>query len=263
MSENRLKISSPERIQRILLRVCEAKIPVVLRVIGANSAIAIKARAQDLGVDSAGLRFVGFSGISKAGIDMIEVGSGLQVEFATMATKIMFSTPILQRGPSWVRVGFPKTLVSLERRSSDRYLCRDHLMSFVSFSLWEPKVTDVIGPPLYAHQQESAAMVPIADISVGGICAVTRFPSICNVVFRGVIDLQARVHLPMQPAIPVEIEVRWIKKIKEHLTHVNKDAPIALYSRFYRLGIQFRDPSDSFKIAVKQFTQQLALNDAI
>ncbi|MBM4250497.1 MAG: PilZ domain-containing protein [Deltaproteobacteria bacterium] len=263
MTENRLKISSQERIQRILVRVCEAKIPLVLRVIGANSAIAIKARAHEIGADASGRRFVGFSGVSKAGIEMIEVGGGLQVEFATMATKIMFSTPILERGTSWVRVGFPKTLVSLERRSSDRYLCRDHLMSFLSFSLWGPKVSDVISPPFYEHQFQPASMVPIADISAGGVCIVTRFPSLCNELFRGVVDKQAHLHMPMQPSIPVEAEVRWIKKIKEHMTQVNTDTPISLYSRHYRLGIQFRDPSDSFKLAIKQFTQQLALKDAI
>ncbi len=194
---------------------------------------------------------------------MIEKGRGIQVEFATMATKIMFTSPVLDIGESWVRVGFPKTLVSLERRSSDRYVCRDHLMSFLSFSLWEPKVNDVLAPPMYAHQKESGAMVTIADISVGGICVVTRFPSICSVFFRGVVDGRALLHLPMQIPLPVEAEVRWIKKIKEHVAQPKADGTISLYTRSYRLGLQFRNQSESSKIAIKQFTQQLALKDAI
>jgi hypothetical protein len=263
MTENRLKISSPERIQRILQRVSEAKIPVVLRVRGVDSSISIKARAAAMVFDGSARSHVEFSAISAAGISMIETGVGVQIEFATMATKIMFVAPVLERGIDRIRVGFPRSLISLERRSSDRFLCRDHLMAFVRFSLWEPEQLDVTAPPIYTPHLDIAPLLALADVSVGGICAISRFPSVCSALSRGVVDRDAQVLLPMQAPIPVTVEVRWVKKIKEHATNVQTDGSLSLYSRFFRFGIQFKDQSDAFKVAIKQFTQQLALRDAI
>ena len=262
MSENRQKILTPERVQRILQHICEAKIPVVLRV-GGNGGVAIRARASDINFGGSAQAFVDFTGISIPGMSMIRTGIGVQVEFVTMATKVMFVAAVLEKGQDNIHLAMPTALVSMERRQNERLNCREDLSAFIRLSIWEPQIDDSTAPPYYLHHTASAPLISLADVSSGGVCAITRFPALCSVLPRGVKDGAAKLILPMQEPLTVSIEVRWIKRIKEHLQQTQTAGQASLYSRTYRFGLLFTEQSEPLRLGLKQFMQQLALKEAI
>ena len=194
---------------------------------------------------------------------MIRSGAGVQVEFVTMATKVMFVAAVLEKGQESIRLAMPTALVSMERRQNERFTCREDLSAFLRLSIWEPQADDSTAPPFYPHHFASAPLISLADVSSGGICAITRFPAVCSVLLRGVKDESAKLILPMQEPLAVSIEVRWIKRIKEHIQHTQTAGQASLFSRTYRFGLLFTEQSEPLRLGLKQFMQQLALKEAI
>jgi hypothetical protein len=133
-------------------------------------------------------------------------------------------------------------------------------MGFLDLSLWKAQADDVTAPPFFSHFRSLASYIAIADISSGGLCAVTRFPSVNTVLRRGLIDDRARLVLPMQDPLEVGVEVRWLKKIKEHVKA--SDDPHA-FMRSYRFGVEFVQQTDATRVAIRQFIQQLSQAGAI
>lgn len=258
MNENRLKISNPQRVARILRRICQASLQVIVRVEG-STAVAVKGRAATLIVDSEtpGLRI---SNISEKGVSHLGNKSRVQVEFIMMSTKVVFLSTILTREQSSIIVNLPTALLSIERRKNARYACSEDLTAFLDLSLWKPDADDPTAPPFFAHQRDLASYIPIADVSFGGLCAVTRFPAVNSVLRRGLIDDRARLILPMQDPIEVGVEIRWFKRIKEHVKgHEDSQA----FMRFYRFGVEFVTQTDATRVAVRQFIQQVSQAGAI
>ena len=231
--------------------------------VGGNGGVAIRARASDINLAANTKAFVGFTGISIPGMSMIRTGLGVQVEFVTMATKVMFVAAVLEKGRDSIRLGIPNALVSMERRQNERLNCREDLSAFIRLSIWEPQVEDSSAPPYYLHHSTAASMISLADVSSGGACAVTRFPALCPVLLRGTKDEAAQLVLPMQEPLAVSIEVRWIKRIKEHIQQTQSAGQASLYSRTYRFGFLFTEQSEPLRFGLKQFIQQLALKEAI
>ncbi len=100
----------------------------------------------------------------------------------------------------------------------------------------------------------------IAEVSFGGICAVARFPSINQTLKRGLVDEKAKLILPMQAPIDVGIEIRWAKRIKEHVAGNSADDS---FLRSYRFGLEFTGYTDQMRMSIRQFIQQLSQADAI
>ena len=200
-------------------------------------------------------------GISDKGRALLEAGAVVQVEFILMATKVMFSSRISSNENGNVSVALPTALISVERRKNARYPCREQLAPFLNLSIWSSGSDEYVLPPIYLHQEVIKSYIKIADISADGLCAVSRFPAMGMLLKRGVVDEEAKLVLPMSEPIPVKIEVRWVKRIKEHVDLGLK--PEASFLRSFRFGISFINPTDQLRFSIRQFTHQLAQADAI
>ncbi len=257
MNENRLKISNPQRIARILRRICQASLPVVIRAVSTAS-IAVKGRAAT--VNDVGMGTMRISNISEKGIIHLVGIEKIQVEFVMMSTKVVFMSQVLSREDKTLLISLPTTLVSIERRKNARYNCSEDLMAFLDLSVWRPKSNDMTAPPFYPHFSHLAGLLVVSDLSFGGLCAVARFPSVCQSLTRGVIDDQAKLLLPMQDPLAVGVEIRWLKRIREH---VNGADDAGAFQRSFRFGIEFVNQSDQVRLSIRQFIQQLSQAGAI
>jgi hypothetical protein len=256
-NENRLKISNPQRVLRILRRICQASLQVMVRSVGA-SGVAVKGRAATVIVDisAPALRI---SNISDKGIQHLNGMQRIQVEFVMMSTKVVFVANILSREQNSLLVSLPTSLISIERRKNARYPCTEDLTAYLDLSIWKPAAEDPTSPPFYPHYADVGGFIALSDVSFGGLCAVTRFPAVNTVLRRGLIDDRAKLVLPMQAPLDVAVEIRWFKRIKEHVKADESES----FMRSYRFGIEFISQTEEVRVAVRQFIQQLAQAGAI
>jgi len=258
VNENRLKISNPQRVARILRRICQASLQVMVRTAG-DTGVSVKGKAASVILDSA-RPSMRISNISEKGIAHVAGNDRVQVEFVMMSTKVVFVSSVIAREQNSLLITLPISLVSIERRKNARYACTEDLMAFLDLSIWKPHTEDVTAPPFYLHQKEVSGYLNIADVSFGGICAVARFPSVNQTLKRGLIDDRAKLILPMQAPIDVGIEIRWAKRIKEHVASTAADNS---FLRSYRFGLEFTGYTDQMRVSIRQFIQQLSQADAI
>lgn len=229
----------------------------MVRAEGAAS-IAVKGRAANVILEGdSGMRI---SNISEKGVAHLGMRTRIQVEFIMMSTKVVFITTILSREQSSIVVSMPASLLSIERRKNARYACTDDLTAYLDLSIWKPEAEDVTGPPFFSHHRDLAAYIGIADLSFGGLCAVTRFPAVNTVLRRGLIDDRAKLVLPMQDPLEVSVEIRWFKRIREHVKGNEEDGT---FQRHYRFGVEFISQSEAVKVAVRQFITQVSQAGAI
>lgn len=257
-TENRLKISNPTRVARILRRICQASLPVIVRT-SKERGVAVKGRAAEVHMDGA-VPYMRIANISDKGVEHLLNRSRVQVEFIMMSTKVVFISSILSREESSVLIALPTSLVSIERRQNARYSTTEDLQAYLALSLWKPYSDDVTAPPYFVHYSKIGSYITVADLSFGGFCAITRFPAVNSVLRRGLIDDRAKLIFPMQEPLEVGVEIRWFKKIKEHIKSPEGGQT---YMRSYRFGVQFINQSDESKVQVRQFLQRLSQAGAI
>lgn len=252
-----VKISNPERVDRILRKISSASIEVLIRIADSKS-VAVRGRAAEVDTSNRPHTFR-ICNISDAGIAHLQTVETARIEFIGMTTQVMFDGKILSRDHGSVAVEFPSALFSLERRENARFIATPTNMAFVNLGCWSAAPNDVTAPPIINPYKDLASWISIADISEGGFCAVTRFPAAINALRRGIIDDHAKIILPMQPQIPVALEIRWFKRIKDRV----RVEGATRFQRTFRFGAQFVNQSDEVKLAVKQYIQQLSVAEAI
>jgi hypothetical protein len=263
MDETKVKITNPERVARILNKICQSNLQVFMRT-ELNQGLAVKGKASNIVSaklpDSTKVLTLRVSNISEPGMDYLSHQEKVQVEFIMMATKVVFVSKIISTEQNSILVSFPKSLVSIERRKNARFLTNEATIGFVRMSIWQPNYRDTTTPPVFPQYRLLAGNMPILDLSSGGICLGTRFPSVFQELKRGKIDEEAILLLPMQRPIETTLEVRWVKKIKEHA----KD-PLGEIRSFtsYRFGCEFRAESEEVKVGIRQFVAQLTESEAI
>jgi len=64
----------------------------------------------------------------------------------------------------------------------------------------------------------------------------------------------------MQAPVPIAVEVRWWKRIRESVEEVDGEGR---FVRSYRFGVQFVSPSDEARILLRQYVQQLTQAGAV
>lgn len=259
MNDTKSKITDPARIQRVLAHICAAGIQVVIRTEG-NQTLAIKGRASHLIMDG-NARGVRMTGISERGMDIIRTVDHVQVEFVMMATKVVFLAKVLLREENGIVTGVPTSLVSLERRKNARFYTTPEVAAYIKLSNYSPTPDDWTAMPFFSNYTSLGGLSLLADISPGGICAVTRFPGFLLALPRGHIDQGAQIIFPMREPIPVAIEVRWTKKIREQPVTGPGGMPSA--ARCYRFGLEFRDPSEALVAEIRQFIQRIVQAGAV
>src|SRR5690606_22478689 len=156
-------------------------------------------------------------------------------------TKVVFISSILSREQNSGLIQLPTSLVSIERRQNARYPTTEDLQAYLALSIWKPYSDDVTAPPYLVHYNKIGSYIAPSDLSFGGFCAVTRFPAVNSVLRRGLIDDRAKLIFPMQDPFEVGVEIRWFKKIKEH---VKSDSGGKTFMRSYRFGVQFLNQSE-------------------
>lgn len=256
--ENKLKVSNPERILRILQKLCQASLQVTVRLPG-EQGLAIRGKAIDISGDR-GVTGMRIGGISEKGLGHLIAGGKIQIEFIMMSTKVVFQTVILKRDVAAILVQIPIALVSIERRKNARFPTTFDMLGFVSLSIWRSDTRDLLAPPYFDHHETLGHLISIADMSANGLCAAFRFPSLQLAVKSGVTDSDAHLHLPMLEPIPMAMQIRWVKKIKETVG----DAESGIRQlRSYRFGCEFVNPSEDAILRIRHFIHQLTQQGAI
>lgn len=256
--ENKLKVSNPERIFRILQKICQAGLQVTVRLPGAQG-LSIRGKAIEI-PENKTLTGVKIGGISEKGIQMLATGGKVQIEFIMMSTKVVFQTVILRRESNEILVQIPIALVSIERRKNARFATTPEMLGFISLSIWRSDTRDPLAPPYFSHHESLGHLVSIVDVSSNGLCALARFPSMQATVKSGLTDAASFLHLPMLEPIPMSLQFRWVKKIKETVG----DAESGIRQiRSYRFGCEFVNPSEDAVLRIRHFIHQLSQQGAI
>ena len=256
------KITNIQRIIRIFRRICQSKIQVLIRE-PQNTSIAVKGRALDL-------QTLYYGGQKKTGIVICDVSSkGLrylfdketvQIEFVLLSSKIICNCQIIQIRDTEVIMSLPKTLYSTEKRKKSRYKTNEDAPAFIKLSIWKAPENDILAPPYFTQHKHLFELLPIIDISFGGVCFNSRFPSMLNELEKGIIDSNASILLPMSSPMPVELVVRWIKTVKEHVK-ISSRSSISKSTFF--VGCSFNFAQEEMMLKVKKYIQQIVKSKAI
>ncbi len=258
MDQNELKISNPQRIVRILKRISQARLPVLIRV-SSQENVLIRGRASDLLADQSMFR-MRISNVSESGAKKLEDKKSIQIEFVMMSTKISFVSYVCQIDQNSILVAVPEYLLSIERRKNARHNSTKDFSSYIAMDIWQPGSDDLAAPPTMSHYRDLINHISIVDIGMGGICAVTRFPSASLILRRGVIDDHAKLIFPMQQPLKIGLEIRWTKKIKEQVKDVDG---FSRYIRSFRFGGEFIFQNEDAKLVIRQYIQNLMQAEAI
>lgn len=263
MDSSILRITSPERVQRILDRVIEAQLGVLFRW-PKEPSVSVKGRVTAMfdfyvegGKKAKGLRI---SNISEKGMRYIWDKDIMQIEFVLMSTKVVFVCKIVSKDQNHVVVTAPKHLISVNRRKNERYPCTENLKGMFKFDMYNPKWTDYSAEPFYDHYSKLAGHLGVDDISLGGMCVSSAFPAINKLARRGLIDDSSKLILPMQKPVVAPVELRWIKRIKEH--HKEEDGSVRQFMT-YKLGLQFLNVNQELEASIRMFIQQISQQEAI
>lgn len=253
--ETSSKIVNPERIARLVTRMCEGSMQVIIRTKD-NSKMGIRAC---FGAADSEQKYVIFGKISEAGITKLPIGSQIKVEVLGMPSQVVFITVVRGRSAGGIICLMPKSLVSTERRHSTRHKVTPSLPGFMSFSVWNPEINDITCAPFFSAYRSTASWISIADISAGGVCLLSRFPSFQTAVETIPEDPQSFLHLPMSQPIPIVASIRWKRKIKIRIEENEGER----FIMEYRVGVEFQGLLDEHNQKIKSYIRQLSIADAI
>ena len=251
------KITNQDRITRLLMKICQGNMHAVIRT-QKNINLGIRAVFHMIeAVDKPKLIY--FSSISKVGKSRLKKGEPIRVEVIGMPSRIMFVSVIHDINDSGVSIFQPNALVSIERRQNSRYNVSPQKMAYLNLGLYQPAEEDVTAHPSFPLYNDLNSWFPVVDISLGGLCFQTRFPSIIKFVEKETPDKNASLILPMTPPIETEVHFRWQKKIKNRIVEDENER----FQFDYRLGIQFGEMNKETQSSIKLFLRQLAMADAV
>lgn len=255
-----MKISSPDKVARILEKVAASGIPLILRPLSAIN-VAIKGRAipSSSPVLSHG---ISVGNISDKGMQVLAAQSDsmLQVEFVLTSAKVTFQTRLIQLNRQGCLLAAPTQLISIERRKNARFQATGNVRAFLSFDSWKPSGEDLLSPPFWESTKEIGLLLPVVDVAVGGVSLMSRFPGICQILDRGQAIESSLIHLPMMDSIPVEVSIRWCKRIRQPITDNDQ---IPRIQRLYKFGLQFVNPSRHLEKSIQIFIQRVSQAEAI
>lgn len=256
----KMKVSNPDRILRVLERVASGSLSVQIRALG-QVETAVKGRAVSLN-NNGSLQNFSIGGISEKGRAYLSslADGGIQVEFVLMSTKIVFYARLLQLNSSGIVVSIPSFLLSIERRKDARFPITVSTRAYIKLTDWYPDIRDPGVTPFFGYQRDLAVLQQVGDVSVGGLSLVSRFPAVCKIFQRGAIVDNAALMLPLTPPLPAKLEIRWVKRIKESIQDFNGQQRT---TRAYKFGVQFLNPSEELQYELQKFMARLAVAEAI
>ncbi len=251
------KLTNPERISRLVSRMCSGGMPVVIREEKAGM-VGIRGSFYQLR-DASKTKIIYFNNVSAHGRAKLNKGDIVKVEVIGMPSQVVFRTKVVTILKDGIICLLPKSLVSVERRQNARYSCSKNMMLYCELSVWKASAEDLAASPVCQEYNDVSSWLPILDMSLGGICAQSSFPSFTQVVDDFEMDPKMKLFVPMQKPIEVPVHFRWKRKIK-NLIEVPEGSR---YQMDYRIGIEFDDPDEDLKVQFKQILRKLSVADAI
>lgn len=254
---NRVKISGSDKVIRILDGLCVSNASVFLQtpeesgvsVRGATNTILTYGSVQAFRVDR----------ISEQGIIHVSGSSQLRVEFRGLSHHLAFPARVLSQDAESVVLVVPDVIYSLERRRNMRFETPEMLRPHLELSEWKPRDRYLADPSFFPMHKDLASRLSVVDISESGIKAMMRFPGPVHHLQVGQVDHSTSLILPMSKPMVMSMEVRWVKKVLEH---VDSEGALRGKRSFY-LGMQFIKPEEEELDHIRKFIQQLNLADAI
>lgn len=250
------KITNPVRISRIITKMCAGRMQVLIRTKD-NHKLGIRAVFLFI-APSIGNRIV-FDKVSSLGLEKLDVGMHVKVEVIGMPSKVLFLTVVTSKGPALISCAMPNSLISMERRLNSRFHVLPASMSYISLSGWRAEEEDGSGPPFFNVYKSLASWIPLVDISPGGVCIQSHFPSFLDYLETIETDSDARLHLPMSSPLPIKAIVRWRRRIRNRII----EGDMERYQLDFRVGIEFEDLKDEDRLKIRQYMRQLSIAEAI
>lgn len=261
MKKNQNTIQNPERIMRILKKVCGSHLQVFMRK-ASDMSISVKAKMSEAVSNDEELQKKGYirlGDVSTKGLRFLADEKVIQVEFLLMATKVVFRSKILKTDKNCLYICLPEKLVSIERRANERYKTNESMIAYVRMNVSQDIEYEASLPPVVNLFEHTRGLFPLIDVSIGGACIATPFPGLKQSMKSGTLDAKANLVLPMRPHFTLPIEVRWVKTVKED---VKTDTEILQLCE-YRVGIEFKEISEDLKLELQNFMRQISRSEAI
>jgi hypothetical protein len=257
-----LRITNPERVQRILRRISEANSRVLIRI-PSNPKLAIKANIVGF-AKLDGMDYLQLMNISIKGRKLLKTESSIRVEFIMMSTKVIFSTLLGKIEQEAVYIRVPNTLISLERRKNSRYNTLPDAPAYLKLGRLNFLAPNEVTRPTFDIYSQVKNQYYVGDISPGGLSLISYFPEVNYALENGFVDDSALIYLPMKSPISIGIEVRWCKKLTEHIHDVNSPENHRTL-KAWKFGIEFieRYCDESAILSIQQYIQQLTQVEAV
>ncbi len=252
------KISNPDRISRLVARMCDGNMQVLLRHRDSGK---VTIRGAFIKMGNIGQKPVILMGkMSEAGLIKLERDMPVKVEVLGMSSQLTFQTLIVDKNQDGIICSMPKTLINTERRTNSRFRVSNKLTAFMSFGFWKSVENDPSSSPFFSSYGGIPNWIGIADISMGGVCLVTRFPAFLHASEAMTDKVQALLHLPMSQPLPMNGVIRWRRKIKNR---VEDELVGERFQLEYRIGFEFAEIGDDQQQKIRHFIRQLTVAEAI
>ncbi len=245
---------------RLISIVSQSGLPLIIRSVDAPG-VALKARAMAI---PDGEKFTGFKvgNISDRGMShLMQFGTRpFMIEFILKSEKVQFQSNLEIINRQFCVFSLPSFIESLERRRNARYPVGDSLKAFLSFKRLETDPLDLASQPAFDSAWDMASMIPVSDISIGGVGVQFRFPVLKKIIDSAKPLESTTLWLPMMASSDVDVSIRWSRPVSESL--VDEDG-VSRVVKSVRLGIQFLNPSELQLNNIQIFIQRLSQADAI
>jgi hypothetical protein len=255
--EKTSRISNPERIARVIKKLCQSKVQALIRP-KEDASVGIRSTFHLIGLIK-GQCYICLNDISDRGLKKLGKNQEIRVEVLGMPSRIVFDSSVERFVDKGIYIPLPRNLASTERRKNARFQTTAKQTAYLKLGMWSAGAEDLGSPPVLRPFENLSSMLYIADISLGGICVLTSFPSVLKVVEQGKIDEKAGLIFPGMPPLNIKMEFRWQKRtLQSHIVNGRDQSQIQ-----FRFGAEFRDLDEDSKLKVKQFMRQLIIAEAI
>ena len=257
MEENSHKITTKKRIDRILLKMCSAKMHIILKI-SETSKFGIRGKLHSLDTLK-GQQILYVDGVSDKAREKLESVKKLKVEVLGMSSRVFFVCEISRLVAGGIVFHPPKKITSVERRNNMRYQTNQDAMAYINFESMSLQESDLASPHVLDLFQDLRSWCGLADLSIGGTCVQTYYQSVSKWIAMSGDMVNGKLVFPMMDPLDMKFHIRWQKKTTNTFQIDGKDRSAVEY----RFGLEFDDPSNEHISKIRQFMRQLSMADAI
>lgn len=251
-------IRDPLRIQRIMKKIGDASVPVVLRIEGPRP-VSIKARVSGLNPNIAVPHLV-LDQLSWRADQILKNSNFIRVDLIGMSASVHFYTSVLSRSEGQIIVAHPTKIESIERRSNRRVLITSNSpQCFLKFNFKNYLTDSPAATPIMHHCESLAQFARACDVSFSGLCLIYRFPEMANFLRPGATCENVELRLPMHLPISVGVKIRWVRKIRENSVDGGNDQ----MAREFRVGLEFLLVDAALKNSLAAYIRRIEVGDVV